>query len=170
MNHKIESETSRDLLKRWALNTKRSQYANSECGRHFSRMHTVIGVPVVVLTSIVGTSIFASMEADVNNEYRVLLALISVIAAVLASLQTFLNYSDRASRHRSASAEYGAIKRHIQELLTKTEVTSQEISSIRDKMNMLAKDAPEIPGKFLQRATEAVPEVHQLTKQINADP
>ena len=135
MSYQINSENPKELLKRWALNSKRSQYAN--------------------------------MESDLNNEYKILLALISVFSAVLASLQTFLNYSDRASRHRSASAEYGAIKRHIQELLTKKDITLKEISTIRENMNKLAKESPEVPGKFHKIATKEVPEIHLLTKQRN---
>lgn len=164
MTYSISSENSKELLSRWALNAKRSQFANFEAARNFSQLHMAIGIPVVILTSIVGTSLFASLESDVNHSYRIILALISVISAVLASLQTFLNYGERASRHRAIAVEYGAIKRHIQELLSRSDVTNQEVSSVREKMNMLGKDAPEVPSKFHQMAKQAVPEIHMLAK------
>jgi hypothetical protein len=37
----------------------------------------------------------------------------SVLAAVLASIQTFLNYAERAEKHRVASIKCGAFRREI---------------------------------------------------------
>ena len=44
---------------------------------------------------------------------KVVLGSVSVLAAVLASLQTFFNYSERAQRDRKLGAEYGTIRRRI---------------------------------------------------------
>ncbi|GEP61953.1 SLATT domain-containing protein [Reyranella soli] len=58
------------------------------------RWHYWLGVPVVILTTIVGTTAFASLS-DLGNT-RVLIAVgtgaLSVSAAVLAALQTFFAF------------------------------------------------------------------------------
>ena len=48
------------------------------------------GVPVVALTTLVATSVFATLQKDVRIELRIAVGIISALAAVLASLQTFL--------------------------------------------------------------------------------
>jgi hypothetical protein len=67
-----------------------------------SRLNYLLGVPVVVLTTFVGTSVFATLQEDVNTSLRILVGAVSVFAAVLASLQTFLRYPERAEKHRIA--------------------------------------------------------------------
>lgn len=162
MNYSISSENSHELLRRWGLNAKRSQVANYKAANYFSRLHIKFGIPVIVLSSIVGTSIFASLELDVSVIIRIFLGFISVVSAVLAGLQTFLNYGDRSSKHRLVASEYGAVKRHIQELLTKDSISDQDISSIRERMDMLSKESPEVPDQFHADAHEKVPELHEL--------
>ena len=70
----------------------------------------------MVLTTLVGTSAFASISKAQGNSIQgleidpdiVLLAVgtISVLAAVLSSLQTFLRYATRAEGHRIAALRY----------------------------------------------------------------
>ena len=41
------------------------------------------------------------------------------LAAVLASLQTFLGFSERAEKHRFTAASYSSVCRHLELLITK---------------------------------------------------
>ncbi len=61
-----------------------------------------LGIPVVVLTTVIGTSVFASLQKEhVSTAIRIAVGSISILAAVLSSLQTFMRYSTRAEGHLS---------------------------------------------------------------------
>jgi hypothetical protein len=67
------------------------------------------GIPAVVLSTVVSTSVFASLLKQPDPWLQITLGFASVAAALLASLQTFLSYSERAEKHRIAGAKYGAL-------------------------------------------------------------
>ena len=165
MKYSISSENPHELLRRWGLNAKRSQVANYKAANYFSKLHIRLGIPAIVLSSIAGTSILANSGSDFSVINSILLGFISVISAVLAGLQTFLNYGDRASKHRLVASEYGSVKRHIQEILIKDIISDQDITSIRERMDILSKESPEIPDKFHVDAHGKVPEIHELKAQ-----
>lgn len=58
----------------------------------YRRRHTRLGVAVVVITSIMGTSVFASLSENALLGARIITGVLVVVAAVLAGLQTFFNF------------------------------------------------------------------------------
>ncbi len=77
----------------------------------------MLGVPVVVLTTFIGTSVFATLQDDIDASLKIFVGVISVTAAVLASLQTFLRFGERAEKHRVAGESWAALRREIDEML-----------------------------------------------------
>jgi FAD/FMN-containing dehydrogenase len=109
------------------------------------------GIPVVVLTTFVGTSVFATLQSDVHVSLRIGLGLISVLAAVLASLQTFLRFGERAEKHRSSAELWAALRREIDEMLAlhPTYLASrgdpkQYLDDLRRRMDEIAQQSPEL--------------------------
>ena len=100
-------------------------------------MHYVLGVPVIVLTTLVGTSVFASLSTQPDPRLQITTGIASVVAAVLAALQTFLGHSDRAEKHRLAGAKYGALGRQLEELLS-TGADISNLPKIREWLDALA--------------------------------
>ncbi|HEY5307072.1 MAG TPA: SLATT domain-containing protein, partial [Casimicrobiaceae bacterium] len=97
------------LLEDWHKRCYAAQsahYASSDLCR---LLNYVIGVPAVVFASVVGTAIFAGLEKDTPK--ALLVASASILAAVLAGLQTFLRFSERAAQHATAADWYSAIRR-----------------------------------------------------------
>ena len=69
-----------------------------------SRLRTnnlLLGLPVVILTTAVGTSLFATLnQDDVAQGLRIIVGIISVLAAIFAGIQTFMNFAQRAEPAR----------------------------------------------------------------------
>jgi len=81
--------------------------------------------------------------------------LLSVLAAVLASLQTFLRFSELAEKHRVAGARFAALKHEI-ELIIAMPPSSQDklremLSELDQRWAKLREDSPNIPGKIWRR-------------------
>ena len=78
-----------------------------------------------------------------------LLFVLAVAAALLSALQTFLGYGDLASRTRATAAEYGSIRREIDQMLaTGGEFDADAVSVLRQRMDTLAREAPVIPDRI----------------------
>lgn len=124
------------------------------------RRNVALGVPVVVLSTVVGTSLFATLnETSVDSDVRLVIGVVSVAAAVLASLQTFLRFAERAERHVIAGDWYAAVRRGIDETLALPPVArkppAEYLPTVRKEMSKIGQQAPEIPAPLWARtATE----------------
>src|SRR5690242_1384040 len=98
-----------DLLREWTARAAASADAHYALCTRLSRSNIRFGVPVVVLTTFVGTSVFAALQHHVNTEVKILIGMVSVLAAVLASLQTVLRFGERAEKHRTAAEAWAAL-------------------------------------------------------------
>ena len=146
----------KQLLADWHRRTRESQFAHYEAVKPLVRANTALGVIAVTLSTFVGTSLFATLEAQSVPEFRLFIGFVSVLAAVLSSLQTFLRYSERAEKHRGAAARFGSLRREIEFLQASGAPYDKErIESLREKMDSISSEAPEISGRVWQR-TEAM--------------
>ena len=154
-------DPSVQLLQRWLTNARRSQIANYEAANMYSRRNYALGIPAVLFSAVVGTSVFAALGSSVRPGIQITVGIVSVLAAVLGALQTFLRWGERSSQCRSTAAEYGAIKREISQIISShdsgRDFEDRAITSIREKMDTLARDAPELPDRIWKRARVNVP-------------
>ncbi|MES2742597.1 MAG: SLATT domain-containing protein [Pseudomonadota bacterium] len=150
------SDDAEVLLTDWFRRARESQFIHYECGTWFSRLNYWLGIPAIVLSSAVGTAVFASLDTSASGNQRIGVGLISIVAAVLASLQTFLRFSERGERHRATGSGYGAIRRSLEYLKTfpppAQEGLERAFDQIRKEMDQLAKDAPEVPARIKKKS------------------
>jgi uncharacterized protein YhaN len=142
-----------ELLEDWRLRVYAAQSAHYAAADQFRFLNYLVGLPAIVFSSIVGTAIFAGLEHDKAQTF--LVASISIAAAVLAGLQTFLRFSERASQHATAADWYSAIRRDIEEMLhlpaQNRGNAKQCLDRLRKEMNRVTQDAPELRGRLWQR-------------------
>jgi hypothetical protein len=124
------------------------------------KKHYWIGIPSIVISTAIGTSIFASMNDNPSDLAKVVVGLVSFLGAALTSLQTFFKFSELAEKHRVAGAAYGDIKRKLD--ILKLEYAMKEPASREDALKQLkiiseilgelAKESPEIPDEAFKQA------------------
>jgi hypothetical protein len=106
-----------------------------------------LGVPVIVISGLVGTSVFASVAADVIPvQAKLLVGALSVLAAVLSSLQTFFKFAERAEKHKTFGARFGAIRRELEVLHASGAAAGEPhyIGTLRERLDRLAEEAPAV--------------------------
>jgi hypothetical protein len=139
----------------------RAQIGNYDAPSLFTRKNYWLGVPAVLLSAAVGTSVFAALGKNVDPLIQIAVGAVSVLAAVLSALQTFFRWGDLASKHRAAAAEYGALKREIDELLARyaagAEVLDEDVTRVHERMDTLSRDVPELPQSTWRRARASIP-------------
>lgn len=145
------------LYESWHRRVAAAEHGHRLMADRLRRRYFMLGIPVVVLTTLVGTSAFASLQdsSDTSSALgldpdTVLLIVgsISVLAAVLSSLQTFLRYATRAEGHRIAALRYETLRRDMAETLAlpRASRSSPErvLDGARTRMDKYAKESPTI--------------------------
>ena len=138
----------------WIRRTRESQMAHYEMANILSARERWLGVPVILITTVVGTSVFASLNAQVIAvEAKIAVGMFSVIAAVLSSLQTFFKYSERSDKHRSAGARFGAVRRKLEVIYAENTQCQEKhyIATLREELDRLAEESPHVPVTVFEK-------------------
>jgi hypothetical protein len=146
------------LLQDWRNRAYAAQSAYYIMAERFRRWNYLLGVPVVILSGLVGTAIFADLQQRAPY-MQWLIGSVSILAAVLSSLQTFLRLSDSAAEHGAAAAWYSAIRRDAEQILALPREARGHpktcLDVIRQEMNKAGQKAPPLSeklwNKFAQR-------------------
>ena len=150
------------LLEDWHRRVYCAQAGHYAAADRCRLLNYLVGVPAIVFSSIVGTAIFAGLEHDTQGPTAlgmaprtIVVASISIAAAVLGALQTFLRFPERATQHATAADWYSAIRRDIEETLhlpVEFRGKAKEcLDAIRKEMNRAAQDAPELNVRLWKR-------------------
>jgi hypothetical protein len=147
----IWDEGAEALLKDWRQRSAAASEAHYNLASGLRRKNLLLGVPVVMFSTIVGTSLFATLadpEAVIQPTLRFAIGSISVAAAILAALQTFLRFGERAEKHVVAADWYAAVRRDMDQLLAlsaKDRGTPKTcFDRIRKQMSKVGQHSPEI--------------------------
>jgi hypothetical protein len=145
--------TQKEVLNDWYQRVSVTQRAHYLSADHFGRRRYWLGIPAVMLSTIVGTSVFATLQKQPEPWLQISVGLASVLAALLTSLQTFLGYAERAEKHRVAGAKYGALGRELEMLRASSETPSDQIiAEVKKRLDALALESPNNPLPIFRRA------------------
>jgi hypothetical protein len=145
-------------LQQWQNGLRISHIGHSQAESFYRRYWRFLGVGVIVVSSLVGTTIFASLESSPSFWWRLAAGILSLAAAVGAALQTFLGFGELADRHRDAARAYGTIPRQLeQELLgADDDLDAAVLEKIRVAWDDADQAAPALPQRIHDRAFRIV--------------
>ena len=154
----FEFANREELLRGWLLHAHKGRDRHDLAARRNNTYRYWLGVPAVILATIVGTSVFASLESTPNNNIKIVLGLASISSAVLASLQTFYDFGSRAESHRMAGVKYKAIIRELEQTLTRPlrQLTEEDdfLDDLRKRLDDLEAEAPVLPEGIYRQVEE----------------
>ena len=141
-------------------------YSMAKCQVHYNMaekyksIHRAFGTLVVIVTTIVGTSVFTSLSGSTSQLVQIVTAVLSVAGVVLATLQTFLNYGDLQAQHKTAGVGYAIVRRDIEMLILKypegkgraRSPESVELELIKKHLDDLDTASPTIPNNEWDKA------------------
>jgi hypothetical protein len=149
-----------DLIAQWHFRNHRVQLAHYESARRFERLHLWLGLPAIAFSTLVGTTVFATLSKTTDLMVQVTIGLLSVLAAVLMGLQTFLKYSELAEKHRMAGAKFANLKHRIELLATLPPTTDSELrealAAIEESWSKLREESPTLPTQVWRHIERTV--------------
>jgi hypothetical protein len=94
-----------ELILLWRFRIHRMQLSHYETALVFGYRHLWLGLPVIVLSTVLGISVLATIQKCSQTDnvpwLQILWGCLASFAAILASLQTFLRFSELTEKHRT---------------------------------------------------------------------
>lgn len=137
---------------------------HNKTGRHYEKWYKRMGLPVLILTSIISTLEFVTAANSCDTAWiNILAGLLAMICAALSAAHNFLGFQERYQKHYAVSVEYDALYMEIAEQLSYYRQQRVNVRVfIRNMMRVLKtlkKSAPDIPEHILDKFIKDVDRV-----------
>jgi hypothetical protein len=143
--------------------------AHYDMAEIYRRRHRKLGFYVVIGTSVVSAAAFGTIAKEVPAEWRswaqIGTGIVSVLATVLASLQTFLGFSEMQANHKRGADGYSEVRRDIDlalmkfpdAMVTPSKDAVAALEGIKKRLDDLDKTSPTIPDDVYDTASAKTP-------------
>jgi len=137
----------RQLALAWYRRARTAQIAHARSAARARVLFLWLGVPAVLLAGFAGSAV----AADAFVDHRMVIALASLLAALLVALQTFLRLDDKRLAHETASRRYGVIRRELGEVgaigVADLPVALTRLAVIRADYDDVSVGSPQVPER-----------------------
>lgn len=156
MSNSSPEDRNIELLAKWKQEILVCHKAHFRAAALMQQHNRGFGIPVIVLSAVAGTTVFGTLQSQPELWVKMLVGFLSVAAAVLASLQTFLKYGELAEKHSNASLKYGALQHEVEEKEAKGGATEEYVSSVRTRWTAIDSESPSISPKLFDSVQKDV--------------
>jgi len=149
------------LLRDWERRSTVAEHAYYAKSERLRAWNYLLGIPVVIVTAVVGTAVFASLSKSSSIDFHAKLWIggITMLAAVLAGIQTFTKLGEAAQINGAAGDWYASIRRDIEQALSLPpefrDPAKDVVDSVRKEMNKASQKSPELGERWWGPFAEA---------------
>jgi len=143
-----------NLLRNWQQRSTVAEHAYYSKAERLRVWNYLLGIPVVIVTGVVGTAVFASLgrSTTVSAQAKVAIGAVTILAAVLAGVQTFTKLGEAAQQNGIAGDWYASIRRDIDQALSLPpalrDPPKDVVDGIRKEMNKASQKSPELGERW----------------------
>lgn len=155
--------TFNDNVKEYYRDCKTKSSAHYVMAEKFRCRHRTLGLFVVSLSALVGTSIFATLQSTGSSVIKTVGGFLAIGAVVLSAMQTFLGFSELQAKHKIASAGYKTIERKLEILMMEnqsskdlSDQSTKDLKSIIGNLDEIDRISPVVPAKILDKEREKI--------------
>jgi len=148
----------KELIEKWQVDMKLIFQSHYACAVASKNMNYWLGIPVAILSVVTGTTVFStvgdSQSAGDNPSVtaKIIVGCVSMLAAILASLQTFMRCSETAEKYRIAGAKFASLSKEVNQVLVCPPSNEGELikwmTGFRERWDALSLDAPTIDPRI----------------------
>jgi hypothetical protein len=142
------------ILREWYRSLLNRNHAHFVTAAKIEQRNLLLGVPATVLAAVTGTAIFATLTISPQLWAKIAVGLLSLSAAVLASLQTFLRYGERAKQHKEAGQKFGILRRRIEAAIAEGVLPPGFFTSISKQWDQFAEEYPPLPPRIRKQESK----------------
>lgn len=126
-------------------------YCHFEMSEGAGRKNLRLGLIATILSTVVGTTIFATLSKPSDGDQsstaltiQIITGLLSVTAAVLAALQTFFRLGDVSAQNKAAAVGYEKVKHALDLFLLTYDPAGIETGKALDELKAIALDLEKV--------------------------
>lgn len=154
----------KELLEKWLRDTEifeKTHYGSAT----YSRMYNyLLGIPLVILTTFLASEVFVKMSKFIEEKNVFVNGMdtlawivlpLSILPPILAGLQTFLRFPERAMQHKEAAVKFGLLKNEIDKTvncLPPENELCEKINTIQSEYASVIQESPSPGAISLGRA------------------
>lgn len=143
---------SHNLILDWEVRLNKSQVGHYAASEKYKFLHYLMGISLVVISAFVSSSLYLQPSSQTITG---VIAVASIIATVLAGVQTFVRPSEKAEIHRNTAVKYGILKRKIELFRRSNPDESKRFEfykEVESEWNNIAEMAPLTPKSVRSKA------------------
>ena len=140
----MEIPATINTLLELARNASIGKHANYNAAERSKKYKTLFGVPVVVINVALGSVFFFSINQELPDIAKWIGALLALLAASLAALQTYFNFNRTFEAHRSIANRYNELCRECERLYSLHADELIETSTVADELKSLLREYADI--------------------------
>jgi hypothetical protein len=146
----FEPECVRELLHGWLLHAHKGRARHDLAARRCDTQRFWIGGSAAVISAVVGTSVFTTLQGSgIDLPFKIAVAAIAIVAAILTNLTAFLNLAERAEKHRSAGVRYKIIIRDLEHIRAHDLANADSlVLGLKKQLDDLEEIAPVVPERY----------------------
>jgi hypothetical protein len=145
------------LLYKWERRVLLAVFSHARSANRCAAWDLRLGATSVILTAIVGTSVFATLQANPSITTRIGVGVLTVVAAASSAVHVFAGLSDRKAVYEQASQRHGDIRRRIEIARGRLAVPGEspliweEVEAIKEEMDSAAASSPNAAGRVWEQ-------------------
>lgn len=118
--------------------------------RHFNaadrkqRYRLLLNIPVIILNVIIGSSLFTILQEGSPASVKILVAVLSILAAILLGLSTFLDHAKQVEGHRRVGNKYLSIVKECERVIAYFTDDFIDKNEVVKTLEKVAKDCEEV--------------------------
>lgn len=143
------------LLCGWIEETKVMHIGHHKVASRYAKQHCWLGCCAVGFSAIVGSAVFVSLGEETNVYIKIATGAVSLFAAFLMAVQTFLNREERAADHVRAATRFACVRRKFEEEKARLRDGIQRVENYSELLNQW-KEAIEAGPPLPQRVHDKV--------------
>jgi hypothetical protein len=106
-----------ETLSKWRRALRILHEGHWDAARWYESWNLYLGTAAAVLSAAAGTTAFMSLLNESERVGRVIAGVLSLFAALMASVQTSYKAGERAEQHRAAAGKYGKLRHTLDKML-----------------------------------------------------
>ena len=132
-----------ELLEDWLRRVKKAQIAYTRSATYLEKQHYWLGTSIIILSTLTAAFLFST-----DFWIKAASSVMSIVAAILAFLQTFFRLSERAEKCRITGVKYGELRMEIEQKMffqPQGEELERYADSVLSRWNRIREEAPTAP-------------------------
>ena len=145
-------------FQKWANGLRIRHIAHSRAASHYRFWDRLIGLLSTLLSAVIATTIFASLNDSDNQTQIIVAGSISILSTVVSGAYSFLKMAQLAERHHQAAASFGQLRREVEIILNHDpkKLNEEKLHEINKLWSELEKKVPEVPQRIFNIAMNKV--------------